>query len=77
MMVTSKKKSKAAPLASRVRLKREEKSWTQAELAAKAGTTEAKIEKIENGKNVHPGDIEAIAEALDVSPWWLMFGVNR
>ena len=76
-MVTSKRKSKAAPLASRVRLKREEKSWTQAELAAKAGTTEAEIEKIENGKNVHPGDIEAIADALDVSPWWLMFGANR
>ena len=72
-MVTSKKKSKAAPLASRVRLKREEKRWTQADLAAKAGTTKTEIQKIENGKNVHPGDIEAIADALDVSPKQLTF----
>ena len=39
-----------------------------------AGTTQDVIQKIENGKSLHPRRIEQIAKQLDVSPAWLQFG---
>ncbi len=61
-------------LGARLRRKRREKGWTQEELAVKAGTNQAVIQKIENGKSLRPRKIDEIARVLDVNPAWLMFG---
>ncbi|MFC1721200.1 helix-turn-helix domain-containing protein [Patescibacteria group bacterium] len=61
-------------LGERLRCRRREKSWTQEHLAALAGTNQAVIQKIENGRSLRPRRINEIAEALGVSPAWLMFG---
>jgi transcriptional regulator with XRE-family HTH domain len=61
-------------LGSRLRRKRREHGWTQEELALRAGTNQAVIQKIENGKSLRPRKIDAIASVLDVNPAWLMFG---
>ena len=61
-------------LGQRMRHKRLELSWTQEQLAAKAGTNQAVIQKIENGKSLRPRKIDKIAEVLGVNPAWLMFG---
>ncbi len=39
-----------------------------------AGTNQAVIQKIENGKSLRPRKIDQIAAVLDVNPAWLMFG---
>ena len=61
-------------LGQRMRFMRVQKSWTQEQLAARAGTTQAVIQKIENGKSLRPRKIDTIASVLEVSPAWLMFG---
>jgi len=61
-------------LGARVRRKRREKGWTQEQLAVRAGTNQAVIQKIENGKSLRPRKIDQIAEVLEVNPAWLMFG---
>jgi transcriptional regulator with XRE-family HTH domain len=61
-------------LGQRMRHKRLEKSWTQEQLAAQAGTNQAVIQKIENGKSLRPRKIDRIAMVLGVNPAWLMFG---
>ena len=61
-------------LASRLRLRRKEKGWTQEQLAEKTGSTQAVIQKIENGKSLRPRNVLKLAQALGVSPAWLMFG---
>jgi transcriptional regulator with XRE-family HTH domain len=61
-------------LGSRLRRKRRERGWTQEELALRAGTNQAVIQKIENGKSLRPRKIDEIARVLDVNPAWLMFG---
>jgi transcriptional regulator with XRE-family HTH domain len=61
-------------LGERLRCRRREKGWTQEQLAALAGTNQAVIQKIENGRSLRPRRINEIAAALDVSPSWLMFG---
>ena len=60
-----------------MRQKRKEMGWTQEQLAARAGTTQAVIQKIENGKSLRPRKIDKIAEPLGVLPAWLMFGDER
>jgi transcriptional regulator with XRE-family HTH domain len=57
-----------------MRCRRREKGWTQEQLAAVAGTNQAVIQKIENGRSLRPRRINEIAAALEVSPSWLMFG---
>ena len=57
-----------------MRRKRREKGWTQEQLAIKAGTNQAVIQKIENGKSLRPRKINEIARVLEVNPAWLMFG---
>jgi len=57
-----------------MRHKRIEKGWTQEQLAMRAGTNQAVIQKIENGKSLRPRKIDQIAEVLGVNPAWLMFG---
>lgn len=65
-----------ATLGGRLRSKRQEHGWTQEELAAEAETTQAVIQKIENGKSLRPRRIDCIARALSVSPAWLLFGTD-
>lgn len=68
---------KAATLATRLREARKSHKWSQQDLANRAGTTQAVIQKIENGKSLRPRNIVAIADALDVDPSWLMFGATE
>jgi len=63
-------------LGGRLTYSRIEKGWTQHQLAAAVGTSQAVIQRIEAGKCNHPRILSELAEALDVSPAWLMFGVN-
>ncbi len=63
-------------LGGRLRLKRKEHGWTQQMLADKVGTSQAVIQKIENGKSLRPRNLNNIALALGVSPAWLMFGTE-
>jgi transcriptional regulator with XRE-family HTH domain len=58
----------------RLRKVRREMSLTQTELAIQAGTNQAVIQKIENGRSLRPRNLEAIAEVLQVNPAWLQFG---
>lgn len=64
-------------LAERLRTARLEKGWSQEYLASRAETSQAVIQKIENGKSLRPRNIERIAEALGLRPAWLMFGVRE
>ena len=52
------------------------KGWTQHQLAAAVGTSQAVIQRIEAGKCRHPRILNELAESLDVNPAWLMYGVN-
>jgi transcriptional regulator with XRE-family HTH domain len=64
-------------LATRLRSARKGHKWSQQDLADRAGTTQAVIQKIENGKSLRPRNIVAIAAALEVDPSWLMFGASE
>ena len=64
-------------LADRLRRARKQRGWSQEYLASRADTSQAVIQKIENGKSLRPRNIERIAKALDVRPAWLMFGVTE
>ena len=46
-------------------------------LADKVGTSQAVIQKIENGKSLRPRILEQIADSLGVRPAWLQFGVEE
>ena len=46
-------------------------------LAEKVGTSQAVIQKIENGKSLRPRILEQISESLGVRPAWLQFGVEE
>ena len=58
----------------RLRSARRDKGLTQDRLAKEAGTNQAVIQKIENGKSFRPRLIMEIAESLEVNPAWLQFG---
>lgn len=60
----------AAPLAARVRLRRERLGLRPADLAARAGTTRATISQIEHGANANPGLglLSRLAAALQCCP---------
>ncbi len=64
-------------LAARLRDARLGKGWSQEYLASRAETSQAVIQKIENGKSLRPRNIERIADALGMAPAWLMFGVRE
>jgi transcriptional regulator with XRE-family HTH domain len=55
----------------RLRETRRARGLTQMKLAALAGTTQAVIQKIENGKSRQPRIMEDLAIALEVNPAWL------
>ena len=60
----------AAPLAARVRLRRERLGLRAVDLAARAGTTRATISQIERGVNANPGLglLTRLAAALECCP---------
>jgi len=64
-------------LGERLRFRRRQMGWTQEQLAVQAGTNQAVIQKIENGKSLRPRKIDEIASVLEVNPAWLMFGDDR
>ena len=70
-------KNYPSSLGERLRCRRREKNWTQDQLAAHAGTNQAVIQKIENGRSLRPRKIDEIASALEVTPSWLMFGEEK
>jgi transcriptional regulator with XRE-family HTH domain len=50
--------------------------WTQHALAHNVGTSQAVVQRIETGKCRHPRNIDRLADILDVSPAWLMYGAE-
>ena len=64
-------------LAERVKWARKKKRWRQEDLADAVGASRAQIQKIETGVITRPRNMEALAEALDVSPIWLQHGDPR
>ena len=70
-------KADIATLGGRLRKRRKELGWTQMYLADQVGTSQAVIQKIENGKSLRPRILEQIANALSVKPAWLQFGVEE
>ena len=75
MIRRKKEREDVTTLGGRLRKRRKELGWTQMYLAEKVGTSQAVIQKIENGKS--PRILEQIAEALGVRPAWLQFGVEE
>lgn len=58
----------AAKLGAQVRRARRAHDWTQAQLADEAGVAGGTIVRIETGKNVRPGNLRAVLDALDIPP---------
>ena len=77
MAIRTKKRDGGESLGKRLRGRSRELGLTQEQLAERAGTTQAVIQKIENGKSLRPRKIDEIASALDVNAAWLMFGNDR
>ncbi len=62
-------------LGKRLRSRRKELGLTQAQLAKQVGTSQAVVQKIENGKSLRPRILADLAMALDVQQAWLMYGI--
>jgi transcriptional regulator with XRE-family HTH domain len=60
-------KSTPSELAQDLRTRRERLGWSQAKLAAKAGTTQQTIDRIENGQTTHSRSLPKISAALDIA----------
>ena len=58
----------------RLRETRLDRGFTQERLGELAGTNQAVIQKIENGKVRHPRIVDGLAVALEVNPAWLQWG---
>lgn len=63
-------------LAKRFAAAREASGLTQRQLAERVGLEQQTINAIENGTTLQPRKLTALAEALQVSPTWLQFGVT-
>ena len=63
-----------AGMGDRLRETRKKRELTQQELGDLAGTNQAVIQKIENGKSKNPRIVEGLAMALQVNPAWLQWG---
>jgi|GEM_PF-593293 len=63
-------------LGKRLRHRRKELGLTQTELANRVGTSQAVVQKIENGKSLRPRILSDLATALEVKPAWLMYGIE-
>jgi transcriptional regulator with XRE-family HTH domain len=60
----------------RVRARREELKMSQEELGKRAGMKQPSIDKLEEGGKRGTRKVQALAEALDVSPLWLENGTG-
>ncbi|PAV49362.1 hypothetical protein CK486_00895 [Pseudomonas sp. HAR-UPW-AIA-41] len=67
---------KQSSLASRLIIRREQCGLTQAQLAAKAGLSQATVGNLETGRNKGTKRILELAKALHVTPEWLLHGGN-
>ncbi|MEJ1296368.1 MAG: helix-turn-helix transcriptional regulator [Candidatus Sedimenticola sp. (ex Thyasira tokunagai)] len=63
-----------AGIGTRLRQLRTEAGLTQVQLAVRAGTNQAVIQKIENGVSLRPRVLADLAYTLQVNPAWLQFG---
>ncbi|MCB9812083.1 helix-turn-helix transcriptional regulator [Candidatus Nomurabacteria bacterium] len=63
-------------LGERLRFQRRRQRLTQEQLAILAGTNQAVIQKIENGKSLRPRKINELAAALEVNVAWLQCGIG-
>lgn len=61
-------------IAERVKLRRVELGWTQAELAIRAKTSQQAIQQLEDGKTKRPRYLPELATALGCSLSWLLTG---
>ena len=57
----------------KVRILREEKNWTQTELAEKSGVSLRTVQRIESGQVLKGFSLRAIAKSLEISPEELFF----
>lgn len=64
-------------LADRLKIAREKKRLSQAELAEKVNTSQQAIAKIEKGITLQPRNITEIANALETSQKWLQLGIEE
>ena len=64
-------------LGERLRFRRRELGLTQDEVALLSGTNQAVIQKIENGKSLRPRKLDVIADALNITPAWLLYGDGK
>lgn len=67
---------KYATFASRLTIRREQIGLTQAQLAIKSGLSQATIGNLETGRNKGTKRILELAQALHVTPEWLLHGGN-
>lgn len=58
----------------RLRWLRRQRGWTQEHLGRLTDTSQAVVQKIENGKSLSPRCLPRIAEALSTTRGWLMYG---
>ncbi|EDM4075291.1 transcriptional regulator [Salmonella enterica subsp. enterica serovar Infantis] len=63
-------------LSSRIKQKRIELNLTQAQLAELSGTKQQTIHQVESGLTKRPRFLVELAQALNVTPLWLLYG-NR
>lgn len=61
-------------IGARLRAQREKAGYIQRELAELAGTTQATVQKIENGRAIRARCLPGLAAALKVNPAWLQWG---
>ena len=64
-------------LGERLRHRRRELGLTQEELALRAETNQAVVQKIENGKSLRPRKLDVLAHVLEVTPAWLLYGDEK
>ena len=64
-------------LGERLRFRRRELGLTQDELALLSGTNQAVIQKIKNGKSLRPSKLDVIADALNITAAWLLYGDEK
>jgi transcriptional regulator with XRE-family HTH domain len=55
-----------ASIGAQVRRARKARGWTTLQLAHEAGVAQGTVLSVENGRNVRPGNLKAVMDALDV-----------
>lgn len=74
--ITLTKEKTLASFAERLTFLREERQLTQAQLATKSGLSQATIGNLETGRNKGTKKILELANALQITPEWLIHGGN-